>query len=103
MRLLRLALTELIIRFGNLTYDSIRASKRDRRACPALLRIRPVRARRRVRQPHHQSDGVVSQPGDAGAGIILPTAIPSLVGDSHDSGEYLRALHRAGFPDARGI
>src|ERR1700693_888416 len=66
----------------------------------AYLRVWALRAGRRVRQPRHQPHGALPQPGDARPGQLLFVHVPSLLGHHHDSAQYLRAVHRAGLPDA---
>ena len=61
---------------------------------PPLLVLQAVRAGRRVRQPRHQPDGAVPQPGDARAGAVLAAHVPSLVGPDAASSRTSRRRAR---------
>ena len=60
--------------------------KGHRRAYSPHLRLRALRAGRRIRQPQHQPDGAVSQPGHPRAGAVLAAHVPPLVGHPDDPG-----------------
>ena len=81
-----------------LRYDP---SKTFARQSIAHVRLRTLCPGRRIRQPRHQPDGAVSQPGDARPGIVFAAAVPPLVGHPDDSGEHLGAVRGAGFPHTR--
>src|SRR5512143_2617558 len=57
------------------------------RARAAHQRLRPLRPRRRARQPRHQPDGALPQPGHARAGRLLAADVPPVVGADADPGE----------------